>query len=128
MKRRRPLPALVRVTAAGSGELVCARCEVADTVLRRTWGLLGRRGLEPDGGMLITRTGSVMTFFMRFPIDVVFLDRDERVVGIAHDLRPWRIAAARRAKSSLELPAGTAAGRGLRVGDVLVFEAAGAEV
>jgi uncharacterized protein len=119
---RRRFPALVHVVAAGNSETVCARCEVADSVLTRMRGLLGRRGLDPDGGMLITRTASVMTFMMRFAIDVVFLDRDGRIVGIAHDLRPWRVAGARRAKSSLELPAGTAAARGLRVGDVLAFE------
>jgi len=86
-------------------------------------GLLGRRGLDWDQGMLITRTGSVMTLFMRFAIDVVFLDRDGRIVGIAAELRPWRVAGARRAKSSLELPAGRAAGCDLREGDVLVLEA-----
>ena len=85
-------------------------------------GLLGRRGLEPDHGMLITPAPSVMTFFMRFPIDVVFLDRDRKIVGISQHLAPWRVAGARRAVAALELPAGTAADRGLREGDVLLID------
>jgi hypothetical protein len=72
--------------------------------------------------MLIDRAGSVHMFFMRFPIDVVFLDRDRRVVGVRHGLRPWRVAGARRAVAALELPAGAAAAAGLERGDVLALE------
>jgi uncharacterized membrane protein (UPF0127 family) len=72
--------------------------------------------------MLIDRAGSVHMFFMRFPIDVVFLDRDRTVVGVRHGLRPWRVAGARRAVAALELPAGTAAAAGVETGDVLVIE------
>jgi uncharacterized membrane protein (UPF0127 family) len=114
------LSALVRITAA-DGTLVCDRCEVADRALKRMRGLLGRRGLDPGAGMLITPAPSVMTFFMRFPVDVVFLDRDRRIVGISHTLRPWRVAGARRALSALELPAGTAEEKGLEKGDLLAI-------
>jgi uncharacterized protein len=108
--------------ATGDGVEICTRCEVADTALSRMRGLLGRRGLDAGGGMLITPCPSVMTFFMRFAIDVVFLDRDNTVVGVAHTLRPWRVAGARHAHSSLELPAGTAAALRLQEGDLLSIE------
>jgi uncharacterized membrane protein (UPF0127 family) len=103
----------------GDGVEICTRCELADTALSRMRGLLGRRGLDAGGGMLITPCPSVMTFFMRFAIDVVFLDRENTIVGIAHTLRPWRVAGARRAHSALELPAGTAASLRLQEGDLL---------
>ena len=73
--------------------------------------------------MLIDRAGSVHMFFMRFAIDVVFLSRDRTVVGLRHGLRPWRLAGARGAVASLELPAGRAAEAGVEKGDQLVFEA-----
>ena len=85
-------------------------------------GLLGRDGLEPGTGMLIDAAPSVHMFFMRFPIDVVFLDRDRTVVGVMHRLAPWRVAGARHAVAALELPAGTAAEAGIQEGDVLVLE------
>ncbi len=85
-------------------------------------GLLGRDGLEPGEGMLIDRAGSVHMFFMRFPIDVVFLSRDRTVVGVKHRLAPWRVAGARRAVASLELPAGRASEVGVEKGQRLVFE------
>lgn len=118
--RRRALP-LRRVLAA-DGTVVCERCEVADRYFARMRGLIGRDGLEPGGGMLLTPEPSVHMFFMRFPIDVVFLDREHRVVGVRHELRPWQMAGARGAHASLELPAGATASAGIAEGDVLVFE------
>ena len=62
-------------------------------------------------------------WFMRFAIDAVYLDKSGRVVKVAADLRPWRLAdAARGARDVLELPAGTAARTGTHAGDELVFE------
>ncbi|MFL5912014.1 MAG: DUF192 domain-containing protein [Gaiellaceae bacterium] len=102
------------------GTVVCARCAVASTPLARMRGLLGRSSLAPDEGMLFTRTGSIHMFFMRFAIDAVFCDRELQVLEVARGLRPWRTAAARGAKVTIELPAGGAAG--LEPGDRLVLD------
>ena len=79
-------------------------------------GLLGRRGLESGEGLLLRPTGSVHTFFMRFPIDVVFLSRDGEVLKVARALPAWRADGARRAKGALELAADEAERREIRVG------------
>jgi uncharacterized membrane protein (UPF0127 family) len=102
------------------GVVVCERCELADRTVQRMRGLLGRSSLEPGTGMLLTREPSIQTFFMRFPIDVVFLDKAKTVVKVVHELRPWRTAGARKAVDVLELPAGAAAAAGLRAGMTLV--------
>ena len=104
---------------AEDGRAVCERCELADSFWTRFRGLMGRRELAVGSGMLFRPGGSVHMFFMRFPLDVVFLDRDLRVVGIAESLRPWRVAGQRGAKLTLELAAGEAAARGLAAGDRL---------
>jgi uncharacterized membrane protein (UPF0127 family) len=101
--------------------VVCARCEVAERMIPRMRGLLGRDGLGPGEGMLLKRAPSIMTFFMRFPIDVVFIDKAQTIVKIAHSLGPWRITSARRAVAALELPAGTAAALDLEPGLKLVL-------
>jgi uncharacterized protein len=113
---------LVRIRRTADGAVVCERCEVPESAFGRARGLLGRDGLEPGGGMLIDRAGSVHMFFMRFPIDVVFLDRNRKVVRIVHGLRPWRVAGARKAVATLELPVGAVGEAGLEEGDVLVLE------
>jgi uncharacterized membrane protein (UPF0127 family) len=109
-----------RPVRRADGALVCERCTVADSPLRRMRGLLGKRDLPCDEGVLLRPAGSVHTFFMRFAIDIVFLDREGRVVRVAAGVRPWRTAAARGAKAVLELRAGESARRGIAAGDVLV--------
>ena len=88
----------------------------------RFLGLMGRSAL-PDGEALVfPGEKGVHTHFMRFPIDVVFYDRDQIVIEIAHALRPWRFSAYRRKAAGLiELPAGTAEQTATQVGDRLIL-------
>jgi uncharacterized protein len=111
------------VLRSDDGRVVCERCVVADTALARMRGLLGRSSLPSGEGILLRPSSSVHTAFMRFAIDVVFLDRELRVLKIASHLRPWRTAARRKAHAVLELPAGEAARRGLEPGARLVADA-----
>jgi uncharacterized protein len=101
------------------GEVVCS-CEIAERFLQRLVGLLGRRSLPAGEGLLIRPASSVHTFFMRFAIDVVFLDRNGVVVAIRPALPPWRTAFARGARSVLELGAGESVRVGLQVGEQLL--------
>ena len=101
------------------GAVVCERCTLADSPLTRLRGLLGRNGLETGEGLLLRPASSIHTFFMRFPIDAVFLDGTLRVLEISDELHPWRAASRRGARAVLELPAGDSARRGLAVGDSL---------
>jgi uncharacterized protein len=80
-------------------------------------GLLGRSGLEPGEGMLFEPAGSIHMFFMRFAIDAIFVDRDGTVLKIAANLKPWRMAWARRGHAVIELAAGEVARRGIAPGD-----------
>jgi uncharacterized protein len=123
--RSRRLPRTVRVTA-GDGIEVCARCEVAERTIPRMRGLLGRDGLAPGEGMFINPAPSVMTFFMRFPIDVVFVDKAYTIAKVVHSLGPWKTAGARGSSAALELPAGTAAALDLEPGMTLVLADDGA--
>lgn len=100
---------------------MCERCSVASSPLARLVGLLGRASLDDDEGMLFPGTGSIHMFFMRFPVDAVFCDRDLRVVKVVRGLRPWRTAGARGAKTVIELSAGAATG--LEAGDQLELAA-----
>jgi uncharacterized protein len=105
------------------GTVVCERCSLADSPLARMRGLLGRDGLEHGEGLLLRPASSIHTFFMRFPIDAVFLDRELAVLGIEDSIDPWRAASRKGAKAVLELPAGECSRRGLAVGDRLTLAA-----
>lgn len=81
--------------------------EVADSSAKRSKGLLGRKGLAPGGGLWIVPCESVHTFWMQFPIDLVYLDRNHRVKKVRSSVAPWRMSACLAAYSVIELPAGT---------------------
>ena len=93
----------------------------AVTPWERMRGLLGRDGLAPDEGLLIERCSSIHTFFMRFPIDVVYLDAGWRVVKKVTQLTPWRLSGFWGAGHALEVPAGALSAAELPLGYHLVL-------
>jgi uncharacterized membrane protein (UPF0127 family) len=101
------------------GQLVCDICHVADRPHTRVRGVIGWRTLRRGEGMLIRPSFSIHTAFVRFPIDAVFLDRGMKVLAIRHNMKPWRLAGARRAYAVLELAEGEAERLGIRTGDYL---------
>ncbi len=106
---------------AANGTLLASRVEKADRFAARVKGLLGRRYLEPEHGLWIEPCMQIHTFFMRFPIDVVFIDNRQHVLSMRSNVPPWRLSPFLfSARSVLELPAGGLAGR-VRVGDRLHF-------
>ncbi len=100
--------------------MVCEQAAIADRARRRMRGLLGRRSLPAGDGMLLQPSPSIHTAFMRFPIDVVFLDRNLRVIKLVEHLPPWHTASAMEGRSTLELAAGEIARRHVQVGDQLL--------
>jgi len=105
-----------------TGRVLAERLEVAQSMTARMRGLLGRGALPPGGGMMLDPCASIHTFFMRFALDVVFLDAGLAVRKIAPNVKPWRLASCWSARSTVELPAGALEGAGLAVGDVLRLE------
>lgn len=66
---------------------------MADTPLKRIKGLLGRKEFKKGQALILKPCNSIHTFFMRFPIDVLFVDKESRVVGLKAHLKPWRLSA-----------------------------------
>jgi hypothetical protein len=110
-----------RVANVTRGTVLAARLEVADSSAKRNKGLLGRKGLEPGGGLWIVPCQSVHTFFMQFAIDLVYLDRNHRVKKVKHAVGPWRLSVCLSAHSILELPPGTVRSTHTERGDALEF-------
>lgn len=106
-----------------TGVVVCHEIKIADRFLARLVGLLKKRRLEPGTGLLIEPCSSIHTFGMAFPIDVVTLDHDYRVLGIWKDLRPWRVKLfSGDTRRVLELASGSLRQIDLEVGDYLQVE------
>jgi uncharacterized membrane protein (UPF0127 family) len=99
---------------------VCRAARVADTSLSRFAGLLGRRSLPEEGGLLIRPSSGVHTWGMSMRIDILALDGEDRVWAAYENVGPWHLRGiSLRTKSVLELPAGRIARCGVAVGDQL---------
>jgi uncharacterized membrane protein (UPF0127 family) len=111
---------LVQVVNCRSGSTLGSRVALAVGVRSRLQGLLGRSELAPGEGIWLEPCASIHMFFMRFAIDVVFVDRLGAVVKPCKQVGPWRLASGgRRARAALELPVGTIERSDTRVGDRL---------
>ncbi len=102
---------------------IADRCELARSFWARGRGLMGRPNLEPGQGLLIYPEWSIHTFFMCFPIDVLFMDRSDCVMGLRAAMPPYRpYAGVWGARYVIELPAGVIASSQTQIGDQLLVQ------
>ena len=113
---------MAKVLVRKDGSTLIARCGIAANAAERAQGLLAHASLPSDEGLWFPRGTSIHTFFMRFPIDVAFLDRNGRVIALYPSLVPWRhtwIHPFALGGGVLEASAGLFAKAGLKKGEEL---------
>ena len=103
------------------GTIICERCDVSDRARHRIRGLLGRHELDPNEGMLLRPAWSIHTAFLRFPIDVLFVNGEQVVIRKVDNLKPWRTALCRGAREVVELAAGACERLGIEPGQRLAW-------
>jgi len=108
-----------------TGQVLSSRAMLASGMLSRMKGLLGRRGLPQGESIILRPCSSVHTLFMRFTLDVLYLDKEQRVVKLVRDLKPWRLSAARRAHEAIEFEAGHLQGVEIEPGDKVTLREVG---
>jgi uncharacterized membrane protein (UPF0127 family) len=112
------------VRNAERGTVLAMNASLASSYWARFWGLMLKKGVPDGGGILLTKSNSIHSFFMRFRFDAIFIDRDDRVVKVVPAMRQWWVAfGGKGAKDTIELPAGVAARTNTQKGDLLLFEA-----
>ena len=117
----------IRIRNATRDTIVASHATVATNPIARARGLIGRHDLNAGEALIIHPCNSVHCFFMSFPIDVIYVDRDYTVLTVAPSLAPNRLGPfVWRARDVIELPAGTAAATGTVAGDRLIVEPIGA--
>ena len=95
----------------------------ADTIFKRMRGLLGRKSMNKGEALIITPANSIHTFFMRFPIDILFLDKNNKIIKTISCLKPFRLTSIYfNATSAVELPIGTIQSLSIQKGDILSQE------
>ena len=102
--------------------LLAEKCTHARTFFSRLLGLQFKKDLPSGYGLLITPCKSIHTFFMRFPIDAVFIDENNTVLRVLEGIKPWSVSkVVWNSRSVLELPGGVVSATGTSVGDKLEF-------
>jgi uncharacterized membrane protein (UPF0127 family) len=120
LKHTPPKKQPVQVENVTRGQTLVSMGRVADNPWTGFRGLMGSPPLTRGEGLLIVPCSSIHTHFMRFPIDVLYVDRDMQVIAILHSIRPWRFGQIHpRSRFVVELPAGTAEKTNTQVGDRL---------
>lgn len=120
--RRQATPEVrLRVSNFTRKTVLATHMEIADSGPKRSKGLLGRNQLAPGEGMWIRPCEAVHTFWMRFPIDLIYLDRSRRIRKLVGSVPPWRLSGCIRAHSVMELPSGTIRATQTQLGDALEF-------
>ena len=117
------------VTNMTRGTVLADRCRRAGSFLARGRGLMFESSLPEGNGLVIDPCSSIHMFGMRFPLDVLYVDRHDRVVRVQEGIKPWRIGPLHTpdARYVIELPVGTIARTGTRPGDQLLLTPAGAD-
>lgn len=102
--------------------IVLKEGRVADSFMKRLKGLMFTPTLGRDEGLIITPCNSIHMFFMNYPLDVIFLNEKDEVVGIVNDIKPWRVSKVfLKAKYCIEMPVGTIEAKRISIGDRLSF-------
>jgi uncharacterized membrane protein (UPF0127 family) len=111
---------LYKITAGGNAFMLYGNIKTADSFFRKLFGLVFSPPLKESEGLLIDNCSSIHTFWMRFPIDVLFLDSNNRVMRFFEDLKPFRVTPfIRGAVKTVELKSGSVKACAINIGDCL---------
>lgn len=100
-------------------EVISSRAVIAGSFFSRLMGLMFKKSMDAESALVFYRAVSIHTFFMRFPIDVLFLDKESRIVKIYEALKPWRLVICPRAFAAIELAPHKSREKSLKAGDIL---------
>ncbi|NJD04257.1 MAG: DUF192 domain-containing protein [Ruminiclostridium sp.] len=113
----------MKIVNTSKNTILAENCSTANTFFTRFKGLMGVNRLPAGSGLHIAPCNSIHMFFMKIPLDIVFLDKDNTVVHLIEDIKPWKVSKiVHKAHSVLELPTGTIKASGTRMEDKIGFE------
>jgi uncharacterized membrane protein (UPF0127 family) len=103
--------------------IVLENLKLANGFFEKFKGLMGRKRLNKSEGLMILSCNSIHTCFMKFPIDVLFLNMDHEVIAMRKEVKPWRMVNfVKKAYITVEMPEGTIEHKNVEVGDLLIMK------
>lgn len=112
----------MKVLNSRNNKILAEECRIAFTFKSRFFGLMGKSNLSQGSGLHIIPCNSIHMFFMRMPLDIIFLNKDRKIVYLIEDIKPWRVSKIiKKAHSVLELPVGSIKTSESIIGDEIIF-------
>lgn len=104
-------------------KLITGDVKIAEDFFTRSIGLLSKKSLSQDEGLIIRPCCSIHTFFMRFPIDVLFINKKNEIIALYENVKPWRILPIHPTSNYVvELPAGQISVKNICLSDIISIE------
>lgn len=114
---------VVKIINQTNEQVLGDKITYANSIYGRFIGLMGKSELKKGEGVFLTPCNSIHMMFMKFPLDILFLDRKNKIIHITKDIKPWKISrVVFKAQSVLEVPAGTVENTKSNVGDIIKIE------
>ncbi len=114
---------LITIINKSNNKIIGNKIAHANNFVTRFFGLMGKKALNEEEGLLITPCNSIHMMFMKFPLDIIFLDKQFKIVYVIESLKPWRVSPVIfKAQSVIELPEGTISRSESKVDDTLEIE------
>ncbi|MDD4295198.1 MAG: DUF192 domain-containing protein [Candidatus Omnitrophica bacterium] len=104
-----------------TGNIICANAVIAESFMQRLVGLLGRFNLPADEALVFYNAPSIHMFFMKIPLDIIYLDKHMKIVKLVKDLKPWQMSSCYKAKVTIEASVGLIERCDLRLGQTLII-------
>ena len=115
---------ICKITNRRNGDLISQKAKVANNLISRMVGLMFRKVMDKEEALIFYLAPSIHTCFMRFPIDLIFLDKERKIIRICEALKPWRAVLCAKSFITIELPPYKAEDASLKLGDVLEITSA----
>jgi uncharacterized membrane protein (UPF0127 family) len=113
----------IKIINSKNNEILGDKIVYANTTYKRFIGLMGKKELNKGEGVFLTPCNSIHMMFMKLPLDIIFLDRKNKIIHITENIKPWKISRiVFMAQSVLEIPVGTILNTDSKIGDTLSIE------
>ncbi|MBP7088852.1 MAG: DUF192 domain-containing protein [Candidatus Omnitrophica bacterium] len=110
---------LYKITNKTKNILISPKAKIADDFFKRLIGLMFKKFMDKEEVLIFKHASSIHTCFMRFPIDIVFLNKEMRIIRICKAVKPWRAVFCPGSLFTLEFPSPAACGKSLELGNIL---------
>lgn len=102
-----------------TGTILFSNASIADSFFKRLLGLMFRKEMNEEEILIFHRAGLIHTCFMRFPLDIIFLDNEMKVIKLCETVKSWRVVGCTKSEYTIECEGGQIITKNIKVGQTI---------